>query len=313
MTLKLGLFVPHAPANVFETFAVKADSSGFDFICCDDHLMSPFSPMTPDFQGCYEAWTAMAYLAGKTRRVKLSHMVLVPAFRTPGVLAKMAATLDLLSGGRLILTVGAGWYQKEFQAYSVPWEKHSLRIRREREAIEIIRSLWTEGELTFEGEYYTLRGATVIPKPLQSPSPPIWIGGDSRQSMELAVELGDGWLMHGHSPEEVRRMVLKAKPMIRRRGEVFSFCTAHFVLMGADQEKAEAKLRQIIPEKTWKDFMKAGIRKEIKHRISGTPRECLSRLREYADAGVTHLICIFLDPLDLDLFAKEVLPEFQRT
>lgn len=309
MNMKLGLFLPHAPPDVFKTLAINADHAGFDFICCDDHLISPFSPMKPGFEGCYEAWTAMAYLAGKTEKINLSHMALVPSFRGPALLAKMAATLDILSNGRLFFTVGAGWYRREFEAYNLPWESHVERIQREREAIKVIRSLWTNKTANFEGKFYTLREASICPRPLQKPGPPIWVAGDSRRSMELAAELGDGWLMHGHSPGEVQRMIAKIKPILGEREKHFSFGTAHFLLMGLDKEKADQKLHQIIPENTWNDFMKARIRQEIKHRISGSPKACLKRLNEYSEAGLGHLILIFLDPVDVETFIREVLPE----
>jgi len=309
--MELGFFLPHVPSDILEMMAIKADAVGFDFMCCDDHLMSPFAPMKPDFAGCYEAWTTMAYLAGKTQNIKLSHMVLVPSFRGPAVLANMAATLDILSGGRLILSVGAGWFQREFKAYDIPWEQHSGRIQREREAIQIIRSLWKEERVSFRGEYYRLEEASLQLKPLQKPAPPIWVGGDSRQSMELAAELGDGWLMHGHAPEEVDRMVSKITPMLAEKAKDFALGTAHFISIGPSREEAYQKMRRIIPPETWKDFMQAPIQKEIKNRISGSSRQCLSQLEQYAEAGLSHLILVFLDPGDVEIFVKEVLPDFR--
>ena len=310
--MELGFFLPHVPKDILEMMAIKADSGGFDFMCCDDHLMSPFAPMKSDFDGCYEAWTTMAYLAGKTQNIKLSHMVLVPSFRGPAVLANMAATLDILYGGRLILSVGAGWFQREFEAYDIPWEQHSGRIQREREAIQIIRSLWAEERVSFKGEYYRLKEALLQLKPLQKPAPPIWVGGDSRPSMELAAELGDGWLMHGHAPEEVDRMVSKITPMLADKAKDFALGTAHFISIGPSREEAYQKMRRIIPPETWNDFMQAPIQKEIKNRISGSSRQCLSQLKQYAEAGLSHLILVFLDPGDVDIFVKEVLPDFRQ-
>jgi dimethylsulfone monooxygenase len=311
MSLEIGLFLPHVQPEIFQDLAIRAEERGFDFICCDDHLISPFPPMG-SFDGCYEAWTAMAYLAAKTNRVKLTHMTLIPTFRNPAVLAKMAATLDLLSGGRLILNLGAGWYRREFEAFNLPWEGHRERIQREREAIAIIRALWTEGEVSHQGKYYSLDKATLFPKPLQKPTPPIWVGGDSRSSMELAAELGDGWLFHGHSVEEARRMIESIKPLLRRNVAEFSFCTALFVSMGANAKSADAKFRQMIPEGTWNSFMKAAIRKEIHNRILGSPEECIRRIHEYTGCGVTNLITIFVDPGDVEVFASKVLPEVRE-
>ena len=162
MSMELGFFLPHVPPDMLRNMAIMADSAGFDFMCSDDHLMSPFSAMTPDFEGCYESWTSMAYLAGKTEKIKVSHMVLIPSFRNPAVLAKMAATLHMITKGRLDLTVGAGWYENEFNAFNIPWENHNERIKREEEAIRIIREMWTGDKVTFDGEFYKLNNASLI-------------------------------------------------------------------------------------------------------------------------------------------------------
>ena len=311
--MNLGFFLPHLAGAAMEALAVKAESLGFDFLCCDDHLISPFETRGTGLGGCHEAWTAMTFLAGRTRTIRLGHMALVPSFRGPAVLAKMASTLDLLSGGRLILTLGAGWYRREFEAYGIPWEGHRERIHREREAVRIIRSLWTEERVTVKGRFYSLTEATLDPKPSQKPSPPIWIAGDSRPSMELAAELGDGWLMHGHSPEEIGRMIGKIRPMLGPKSGAFAFGTALFLVMASGREEATRKLKTLIPPEVWERFMGARIRQEIRNRVSGSPDECLSRLWEYADAGVTDLILIFPDPQDVDRFAADVLPRLQRS
>lgn len=310
MKMELGFFVPHLPREGFVNLAMKAESIGFDFICCDDHLMSPFEPGDTGF-GCYEAWTAMAYLAGKTEKIRLSHMVLVPGFRGPALLANMGATLDVLSGGRLILTVGAGWFEREYEAYHLPWEGHDARIKREREAVKIIQALWTENHVSFEGQFYKVKDATLSPKPLQKPTPPIWISGDSKPSMELAAELGDGWQLHGHSPEEVSRMISRIRPLLGKGKEDFGVGSAHVVILDKDKEEAYAKLKRMIPPETWDRFMTADIRLEIKHRISGSPKECIERIKEYRETGLNRLIFIFFDPNDIDLFAREVLPEIR--
>jgi len=206
------------------------------------------------------------------------------------------------------LTVGAGWYEKEFDAFNLSWENHNERIKREEEAIQIIRKMWTGEKMSFNGDYYTLNNASLDIKPMLKPLPGIWVGGDSKMSMELAAKQGGGWLMHGHSPEEVETMVSKITSILGDKKENFGIGTAHFVLFGEDKDKAYEKMRKIIPEKTWDDFMKAGIRMEIKHRISGKPEECIERIKLYKDAGVNRLITIFLDPADVGVFVEDVMP-----
>jgi len=306
--MKLGLFLPHLANPVFEQLALKAETLDFAFVCCDDHLMSPFEPKGSEGFGCYEAWTAMTYLAGRTQRVGLNHMVLVPAFRGPGLLAKMAATLDQLSGGRLTLTVGAGWFQKEYDAFQIPWEKHGLRIARLREAVQVIRSLWTQPQVTFKGDFYQLRDATLIPKPLQQPAPPIVISGDSRPSMELAAEMGDGWMMHGRSPKEAQRMISAIRPLLGDNADRFEIALAVVVVLEKDEQGARQKIHDMIPRTTWDLFMQADIKKEIRGGIYGPPVRCCEELKAFAEAGITSLTLIFMDPGDIDRFASEVLP-----
>ncbi len=261
--------------------------------------------------GIHEAWTAMTYVAGATSRIKVSHMVLVPTFRGPGLLAKMAATLDLFSGGRMDLSVGAGWYEREFHAFDFPWEDHKERIEREGEAVRIIRSLWTEPQVSFEGTYYRLDQAEVSPKPLQKPTPPIWIGGDSKRSMELAAELGDGWLVHGHQPHEIDSMFKKIRPLLGERAEGFGLGAAAFLIMGEDPDAATRKMNEMISPEVMERFQSAGIRHELNNRVSGSPQQCLDRIKAYEQVGLNRLILIFLDPEDAERFAEEVLPKLR--
>jgi probable F420-dependent oxidoreductase len=315
MALELGFFIPPVPPEQFVAMALRAEEAGYDFITCDDHMIYPFgAPFGEGGQeyGIHEAWTAMTYLAGATSRISVSHMVLVPTFRGPGLLAKMGATLDLFSGGRMDLTVGAGWFEREFRAFDFPWEDHKGRLEREKEAIQIIRALWSEPRVSFQGRYYHLENAEVTPKPLQKPTPPIWVGGDSKGSMELAAELGDGWLVHGHQPDEIDRMFRKIRPLLGERAEGFGLGAAVFVIMGPDPDAATLKMKQMIPEAVWERFQMAGIKHEINNRISGNPQQCLDRIREYDRVGMTRLILIFLDPEDEERFVREVLPHLDR-
>ena len=309
--MKLGFLIHHMANPEFERQARQAEALGFEYICCDDHLMSPFEVQGDGGFGCHEAWTAMSYLAGRTEKVRLNHMVLVPAFRGPGLLAKMAATLDQLSGGRLILTVGAGWFQKEYEAFQIPWETHKQRIAREREAVEVMRALWTQPQVTYHGDYYRLDKAYINPKPLQQPTPPIIISGDSRPSLELAAELGDGWMMHGRTPEEAQRMIAAIRPHLGNKAGRFDIGAAVVMVIDTDEKTARRKLRGLMPQATWDLFMQADIKKEIRGGIYGSPAHCVEQLKAYAQAGITSLTLVFLRPEDIERFSKEVLPNFE--
>ena len=171
--------------------------------------------------------------------------------------------------------------------------------------------MWTGQVVDFEGEFYKLKSAQLNPCPLQKPAPPMWVAGDSRPSMELAAKLGDGWLMHGHAPEEAERIVSRFRPMLGDKADGFTIASAHVTVMGSEKAADDDKLHSIIPKETWDLFMTADIKKEIKHRISGSPEQCLQLIKEYAHAGVNNLILIFFDPQDVDLFAREVMPELR--
>ena len=314
MSLELGFFIPPVPPEQFVGMALQAEETGYDFITCDDHMIYPFEPFSESDQnyGIHEAWTAMTYLAGATSRISVSHMVLVTTFRGPGLLAKMGATLDLFSGGRMDLTVGAGWNEREFKAFDFPWENHKGRLEREREAVQIIKSLWTEPQVSFNGTYYQLDKAEITPKPLQKPTPPIWIGGDSKRSMKLAADLGDGWLVHAHQPDEIARMYQAIRPMLGGRVENFGLGMAAFVVMGSDPEDATRKTGRLISSKALESFQGAGIRHELNNRVSGNAQQCLDRIKAYEKAGMTRFILIFIDPDDVDRFAEEVLPHIKN-
>ena len=315
MSLELGFFVPPVPPAQFIKMALRAEEVGYDFVTCDDHMIYPFgAPFGEEEQdyGIHEAWTAMTYLAGATSKINVSHMVLVPTFRGPGLLAKMGATLDIFSGGRMDLTLGAGWFEREFRAFDFPWEDHKGRLEREREAVQIIRSLWTEPQVNFEGKYYRLEHAEVTPKPLQKPTPPIWIGGDSKRSMELAADLGDGWLVHSHQPHEIERMFKKIRPLLGEKADGYGLGTAAFVIMGSDPDAATQKMKKMITPAVWERFQMAGIRHELNNRVSGNPQQCLDRIKEYEKVGMTRFILIFLDPDDSEWFARDVFPELNR-
>jgi FMNH2-dependent dimethyl sulfone monooxygenase len=311
MSLELGFFVPPVPQDEFMAMARKAEESGFDFLTVDDHMIYPFgAPFgeSPDYYGIHEAWTVMTFLAGATSKISVSHMVLVLSFRGPGMVAKMGATLDLFSQGRMDLTVGAGWFEREFKAFNFPWGSHKERLERLYEAVKIIKALWTEPKVTFEGKYYQLHNAELLPKPFQKPAPPIWIGGDSKRSMNIAAELGDGWLVHGHQPEEIERMFKAIKPSLGARAGNFGLGMAAFLVMGKDRGDATAKVNRIITPEIWERFQMADIKHELNNRISGNPQQCIDQIKAMQKLGMNRLITIFLDPEDVDLFVQEVMP-----
>ena len=214
--MKLGIALPHiGPAasteSIIET-ALAAETMGFDSVWVLDRLLWPLEPtarypgnprgeLPAVMQIVYEPLTVLSFIAARTTRVALGTSVIVAAYRSPVLTAKIAATLDRLSGGRLILGLGAGWSADEFTAVD---QTIAERDERTDEAIRALRAMWAAGESRFDGKYYRIRPSIFLPKPVQPNGPPIWIGGNSNRAIRRAAELGDGWHPTGRiKPEEL--------------------------------------------------------------------------------------------------------------
>jgi F420-dependent oxidoreductase-like protein len=187
-----------------------ADEAGFDHVWVFDHLAS-IGPIGPD-RPVYEGWALQAAIAQATSRVRIGCMVTGNTYRNPALLAKLAVTVDHLSGGRLEFGIGAAWAAIEHQMYGIEGLDH--RVGRLRESLEVITSLWTKDRTTLDGRYYHFNDAIGNPKPLQKPHPPIWIGAGGPQMMEVVVRYADVWNCSGaSSPQEAAekgRMLDKA-------------------------------------------------------------------------------------------------------
>jgi F420-dependent oxidoreductase-like protein len=181
-----------------------ADEAGFDHCWCMDHLATLGAR---DDGPIFEAWTLLAGMAVATSRTRIGCMVTGNTYRHPAVLAKAAATVDHLSGGRLEFGLGAGWAENEHTMLGLPFGTKGDRADWLEEACQIIRSLWTEKRTSFEGSYYHLKEAVAEPKPVQQPYPPIWIGGSGRQrTLRITARYADVWNAAGGSPDEVAEL-----------------------------------------------------------------------------------------------------------
>ena len=160
--------------------------------------------MLPEGPDTLDAWTLLAYVAGSTSSIRLGTVVTPIPFRPPAQLAKVVATLDVLSGGRSTLGVGAGWHRPEFDGFS-KWEPAGVRVDLTAEALDLMTRLWTGESVDFEGRHYSASGAHVAPAPRQKPHPPLWFGTRGRRMMELAARYGDGWIPTMLDPDEYRQ------------------------------------------------------------------------------------------------------------
>jgi alkanesulfonate monooxygenase SsuD/methylene tetrahydromethanopterin reductase-like flavin-dependent oxidoreductase (luciferase family) len=210
--------------TLIEGAIIEADKCGFDGAILPDHYMwgkIAWLPR-PDTNKTLESWITITYLLAKTENIKIGTLVTPIPLRPPSVLAKMIATADVLSGGRTIVGVGAGWSQIEFEGYS-EWNSPSVRVDKTYEGLDLMIQLWTKNEVNFEGKYYRAKGAILDPKPLQKPYPKILFGSRGTRMLQLAGQYGDICFLPpwpGSNPEEMKQIVNEAAQLHNRTDKV---------------------------------------------------------------------------------------------
>ena len=224
----------HPPTYSYvKSVALKAEEIGVYSLWIPDHMLNPIKG---EDKPSLEAWTLAAALAEATSRIYLSHTTLCEAFRYPAVLAKQAATLWEISGGRFWLSLGAGWFKREYEAFGLLYLEHDERVRRAYEAIEIIKGLFSEDRFSYSGKYYSVLDGHIEPRP--NPPPPIWYAGMSEASRRLVAKLVDGWLMRGCTLEDAERFI---NDMYRRldeegRGDIEIAIPGLTIIRDSDEE-----------------------------------------------------------------------------
>ena len=249
--------------------ATKAENLSFDSFWVMDHFHQ-ISMVGKQDEPMLEGWTTLSVLAGITSKIKLGTLVTGAIYRHPSVLAKMAATLDVLSKGRLFMGIGAAWNQEESLAYGIPFPPNKERLLRLEEAIQIIRKMWTEEPAAnFNGKYYQIRNAYCNPKPLQKPSPPIMIGGTGeRQTLKLVAKYADACNLFG-SLETVKRKLSVLREHCKSVGRDYDSILKTklgFVIIDKDREMGEKRVQQIskvMPKEQLGEFLKRGTPEDV--------------------------------------------------
>lgn len=259
----------------------EADELGFDTAFAFDH----FIPIGGDPTGpCFEGWTLLSALAAQTKRIKVGLLVTGNTYRNPAVLAKMAATVDHVSNGRLILGIGAGWYEREHTAYGIPFSTSSDRARQLVEAIQVIKLLFTQDKSNFTGKYYQLKDAPFSPKTVQKPHPPILIGGMGRKVVQpLAARHADMWDFFADDPEHAKQLNADFDKICQR--------------VGRDPKQVERSMSLQASQ------------------LTGSKDKVRDRLQAFVEAGVQHLVVALSAPYDREMLrrlAREVMPEFRK-
>lgn len=271
--ITLGMLHPSA----FEPVAIEADRLGFESLWFPEHLVLPVDmsgspypgadhPPIPPKTPLFDSFAMLSYLAAKTNSIRLGTNIYLLGLRHPFVAARAIQTLDLLSGGRAEIGIGAGWLRSEWTATGLD---PSTRGRRLEEAIEICKRLWTEETIEYRGEFFEFESVRFEPKPVQKPHPPIHIGGESDAALRRAARIGDGWLGLHHDPESVAEPIARLERFRREEG---SLDRPFEIIAGG-----EVSTRDDI--KRWED---AGVT-----RLFSTPwrrsRDAVDAVRRYAD------------------------------
>jgi F420-dependent oxidoreductase-like protein len=275
--------------------AVASEEIGLDSCWIPDHFQ--YGAETP----VLECWVTLGALAAATTRLRLGALVSGIPYRNPALLAKMGATLDVISHGRSIMGIGAGWHQEEFDAYGYAFETAAVRGARLEEAAQVVWAMLSQQQTTFAGRYYQVNEAYNQPRPIQQPHPPLLIGGNGEQvTLRVVARYGDMCNLTG-TPSEVQQRLAILREHCRAVGRPYEEITRTifiWLLIGSTEEEAAAKRARYMQREPFPG-------------VAGTPQQIVARLREYAAVGVQDVLFSMPDAHEiapLHLFGEQVLP-----
>ena len=286
--------------------AVLAEELGYDSAWVYDHF---HNVPVPAHEAVFECWTVMAAISQRTSRIRLGQMVGCAPYRNPGLLAKVTSTVDIISGGRLDWGIGAGWYENEFKGYGYEFPDAKSRIGVLRETVEIVKSMWTDAETTYDGRYFQLKGAQCDPKPVQQPHPPIWIGGGGEQlTLRVVAQHADRSNFGGKPHEFAHKVeVLKGHcaAIGRDHDEITKTWSPEMFIREDEREIIDGGTRSFWgePFESWSEG-----------NLVGTPEQVCEKIKTYVELGCTGFVPWVSDYPEtetLRLFAEKVMPEFR--
>lgn len=286
--------------------AERLEELGYDSVWTGEHIFF--------YVPTFDAFTVMAAIAARTRRITVGSAVVLLPLRPPALTAKEAASVDIISGGRLVLGIGVGGeYPKEFVACGVPVEE---RGRRANEAIRMLRLLWSEDEVTYEGRFYRLEGVSLRPKPVQPGGPPIWVTGRSEAAMRRAGRLGDGYMPYLFDPGRFADGWNKVRQYAAEAGRdpdsivpaLYQFCC-----LADSYEEAKSIANKDLSHRYNQPFDRIVER----YVVLGTPDDFARRIEQYLEVGVRHLVLVPIItrleefPVHVEVLAKDVVKRFR--
>jgi alkanesulfonate monooxygenase SsuD/methylene tetrahydromethanopterin reductase-like flavin-dependent oxidoreductase (luciferase family) len=300
--LKVGVQLPEvervAPWSDLARMATTAEALRYDSIWVGDHLIFRDADKAP--RGPWEAWTVMAAIAAITERVEIGPLVACTSFHNPAMIAKKAATLEEVSGGRLILGLGAGWNESEYAAFGYPYDHRASRFE---EAFTIIRRLLSGEELDFRGDYYTLDDCLILPPGPRPQGPPLMIGSAGERMLDITMPYAHSWnawyAWFGNRPEGLAPWMEKVDEACHRVGRdpatVERTCAVYVGLTGGKGRHGGVDKEMDVPP------------------LKGSTAELADAMRQYAAAGISH-VQLVLDPITVEAIEEfgPVLAELDR-
>jgi len=326
--MRFGLFIPQGwrldlvgidPEKhwaVMRDLAAYADNSAWDSLWVYDHF---HTVPVPTGEATHEAWSLMAAYAATTSRIKLGQMCTAMSYRNPVYLAKVAATADIISGGRIQMGIGAGWYEHEWRAYGYGFPSAKVRLARLDEGVQIMRDAWRDGKVSFDGEHYQADGAIVAPKPLQGNGIPLWIaGGGEKVTLRIAAKYAQ-YTNFTPEPEAFAHKSEVLAAHCRDVGTDFEGIVRSVnvnAVIGTSDADVKDRLQRVrdrlvgyVPEAA-ADAMIAGTTGP--ESAVGTTEQAIERIARIRDLGCGYAICYFpeaaYDRSGIELFERDVIP-----
>jgi len=293
-----------------------AEELGFNSAWLYDHFYSLGNK--EDNQPCLEAWVTLAALASATKRLKIGTMATCASYRSPSLLAKMSATVDVLSHGRLILGLGAGWLEQEYLAYGYTFPDQTTRMRQLKETLIIVRKMWTENQPSYTGKFYAIHDAPCLPKPVQRPRPKILVGiAKGKKTLPyLAARYADGFNTTSNSLQDCQEIIEAALTYWEQYGKKASdmiISWQGFIMIGRTQSEVEKRIENAA---RWRGQSTSEFQKTAKERgfIIGQPDEIVRLLQQLIKLGVNNFFLSFTDDTEiqpLETFRDEVMTQLR--
>ncbi|ORA27335.1 LLM class F420-dependent oxidoreductase [Mycobacterium aquaticum] len=326
--MRFGLFIPqgwrldlvgipteqHWP--VMRDLAAYADAGEWDSLWVYDHF---HTVPVPTDEATHEAWTLMAAYAATTSRIKLGQMCTAMSYRNPAYLAKVAATVDVISGGRAQMGIGGGWYEHEWRAYGYGFPSAGVRLGRLDEGVQIMRDAWRDGRVSIDGKHYQVDGAIVAPKPLQEDGIPLWIaGGGEKVTLRIAAKYAQYTNFTSEPDGFAHKSQILAehcKDVGTDYGAIVRSANFNAVVGTSESDVAERlariRARQVpVAGEPAVDAMLANVASSDS--ATGTPEQVVDRLKRLRDLGCEYAIVYFpeaaYDRSGIELFEREVIP-----